>query len=90
VSPAKDSIFIELNGHLYFVLTGKSIGGNMSELDLNELRRRVLQNQDQGSDSTQGNGGSVFVGPDGTIRMGGANDRGVRNESKLPPTVFAR
>lgn len=63
----------------------------MSELDLNELRRRVLQNQNQGSDTSQpgGNGGSVFVGPDGTIRMGGANDRGVRNESKLPPTVFA-
>ena len=88
---AKDSIFIGLGGHLYFVLTGKSIGGNMSELDLNELRRRVLQNQNQGSDATptSGNGGSVFVGPDGTIRMGGANDRGVRNESKLPPTVFA-
>ena len=53
----------------------------MSELDLNELRRRVLQNQNQGSDATQpgGNGGSVFVGPDGKIRMGGANDRGVRN-----------
>jgi hypothetical protein len=63
----------------------------MSELDLNELRRRVLQNQNQGSDASpaSGNGGSVFVGPNGEIRMGGANDRGVRNESKLPPTVFA-
>ena len=61
----------------------------MSELDLNELRRRVLQNQSQGSEPANAESKSVFVGPDGTIRMGGANERGVRGESKLPPTIFA-
>jgi hypothetical protein len=60
----------------------------MAELDLNELRRRVIQNQNSGD--TQSNNQSVFVGPNGEIRMGENNDRGVRNESKLPPTVFAR
>jgi hypothetical protein len=59
----------------------------MAELDLNELRRRVVQNQNSGD--TQSTNQSVFVGPNGEIRMGENNDRGVRNESKLPPTVFA-
>jgi hypothetical protein len=59
----------------------------MAELDLNELRRRVIQNQNSGD--TQSTNQSVFVGPNGEIRMGENNDRGVRNESKLPPTVFA-
>lgn len=59
----------------------------MSELDLNELRRRIVENQNSGD--TQSTNQSVFVGPNGEIRMGENNDRGVRNESKLPPTVFA-
>jgi hypothetical protein len=59
----------------------------MAELDLNELRRRVVDNQNSGD--TQSTSQSVFVGPNGEIRMGENNDRGVRNESKLPPTVFA-
>lgn len=61
----------------------------MAELDLNELRKRVLNNQSQSSEGTTPDSQSVFVGPDGTIRMGNSNSRGVRNESKLPPTVFA-
>jgi hypothetical protein len=61
----------------------------MAELDLNELRKRVLDNQNQASGSAIPDSQSVFVGPDGTIRMGNSNSRGVRNESKLPPTVFA-
>jgi len=61
----------------------------MAELDLNELRRRVIQNQAQGPGSTPREDQSVFVGPDGAIRMGNSNSRGVRGESKLPPTIFA-
>ena len=59
----------------------------MTELDLNELRRRVLQNQERGPDADISDENAVFVTPSGSIEMG--QDRGVRPGTKLPPTIFA-
>lgn len=61
--------------------------GTMDELDLNELRARVLQNQERGPDADVSDENAVFVTPSGSIEMG--RDRGVRPGTKLPPTVFA-
>jgi hypothetical protein len=61
----------------------------MSEIDLNELRRRILESQRQGTDTSSADGKSVHVGPGGQILIGNANERGIREASKLPPTIFA-
>lgn len=65
----------------------------MSEqLDLNQLRATVLRNQQQGG--TTSDAESVFITPEGEIRMGDsgagqAGGRGERTGTKLPPTIFA-
>lgn len=67
------------------------------QLDLNELRARVLQNQQRGQrDQNVPDSESIFITPEGRIQVGNANsssgtnaDRGTRTGSKLPPTVFA-
>lgn len=62
------------------------------QLDLNQLRERVLQNQRRGS--TTSDNESVFITPEGQIEVGNSGasqgtNRGTRTGTKLPPTVFA-
>lgn len=64
------------------------------QLDLNELRTRVLQSQRNGNPTPDSE--SIFITPEGRIQVGNANSpsdsnatRGTRTGSKLPPTVFA-
>jgi hypothetical protein len=57
----------------------------MENLDLNELRRRLLTNQQRG---TSGENDAVYVNKDGNIIMGGRN-RGEQNVSRVPDKTFA-
>jgi|LakMenEpi03Aug12_release.lakeMendotaPanAssembly.Ray.scaffolds.fasta_scaffold5398185_1 hypothetical protein len=55
----------------------------MDNIDLNELRRRLLANQQQGSSTDDT---AVFITPEGRIQ---SNNRGVQNSSKVPDRTFA-
>jgi len=57
----------------------------MENLDLNELRRRLLTNQQRG---TSGENDAVYVDSKGNIIMGGRN-RGEQNVSRVPDKTFA-
>jgi len=57
----------------------------MENLDLNELRRRLLANQQNGSSNEEN---AVYVDPTGKIIMGGRN-RGQQNVSRVPDKTFA-
>lgn len=57
----------------------------MENLDLNELRRRLLTNQQRG---TSDENDAVYVNKDGNIIMGGRN-RGEQNVSRVPDKTFA-
>jgi hypothetical protein len=57
----------------------------MENLDLNELRRRLLTNQQRG---TSDEDDAVYVNKDGNIIMGGRN-RGEQNVSRVPDKTFA-
>jgi|GEM_PF-1218698 len=63
-----------------------------NQLDLNQLREKVLQNQRRGS--TTPDNESVFITPEGQIEIGNSGasqgtNRGTRTGTKLPPTIFA-
>jgi hypothetical protein len=55
----------------------------MENIDLNELRRRLLANQQRGSSTNEE---AVFITPEGRIQQGG---RGIQNGSKVPDRTFA-
>lgn len=56
----------------------------MENIDLNELRRRLLNNQQNG---TSTNDTAVFITPEGRIQD---NPRGDQNASKVPDRTFAQ
>ena len=67
----------------------------MPDIDLNQLRQTVLDQQTRGPSQPPSDDEAVFITPEGTVQVGrqptngSTPNRGNRTATKLPPTVFA-
>ena len=67
----------------------------MPDIDLNQLRTTVLNQQTRGPSQPPSDNEAVFITPDGKVQVGNqapggsTTNRGGRTPTKLPPTIFA-
>jgi len=67
----------------------------MPDIDLNQLRKRVIDEQTRGPSQPSSDDEAVFITPDGRVQVGkqapggSTTNRGGRTPTKLPPTIFA-
>lgn len=67
----------------------------MPDIDLNQLRQTVLNNQTRGPSQPPSDDEAVFITPEGTVQVGNqapggsTTNRGDRTLTKLSPTIFA-